>query len=215
MANGDTFLGIDVTTGEKPFAYAVVSGSYVVGTPNERITGIREIGWIEPSVPGCVSLINRVKPEVLAIDCPTGLPQGLNLACCFTPQPTCNCAITGQWNGNPQIGRIAEHAVTADGISLYYTNKNSPPYWKRLVNLLWPLWGQLPKLGLTLGNNAIETYPYGVWRRLFPNSPFSWSNGVKNDSYDAVLCAVAAERHSQGRTQPFGIPQEGQIVLPT
>jgi hypothetical protein len=57
MLGGDMFLGIDVTTGRRPFAYAIVSGSSVVGTPEERISGAREIGWIDPSVNGCVALI--------------------------------------------------------------------------------------------------------------------------------------------------------------
>jgi hypothetical protein len=172
MADGDLFLGIDVTTGGRPFAYAVVSGSSVFGTPDERVTGTREIGWIDPSVNGCVALIQSVKPKGLAIDCATGLPLGLNLGCCFTPQPTCNCAITGTWQNGPQNFRLAEHQVTAAGISLYYTNKNSDRYWKQLVTLMWPLWGQLPALGFKLGQNAIETYPYGVWRRLFRTRRF-------------------------------------------
>lgn len=119
MANGDTFLGIDVTKGGPPFAYAVVSGSSAAGPLDERITGIREGGWIDPSVNACVSLIQGVKPKGVAIDCPSGLPQGLSLACCFAPQPTCNCAITGMWQNGPQNFRIAEHQITAAGISLY------------------------------------------------------------------------------------------------
>jgi hypothetical protein len=72
-----------------------------------------------------------------------------------------------------------------------------------------PVWQQLHGM-----SQVIETYPYGVWRRLFPQSAFSWRSGVKNDSYDAILCAVAAERHYQGTTEVFGLPSEGQIVLP-
>lgn len=119
MADADTFLGIDVTTGGRPFAYALVSDSCVVGTPDERIAGTHEIGWIDPSVKGCVSLIQRVKPKGIAIDCPTGLPQGLSLACCFTAQPTCKCAITGTWQNRAQNFRIAEHQLTAAGIKIY------------------------------------------------------------------------------------------------
>jgi hypothetical protein len=107
-----------------------------------------------------------MKPKRLAFDWPTGLPQGFNLGCCSAPQLSCNCAVTDTSQNGPKNFRLAEHEGTAAGIRLDYTNKNSPPYWKQLVTLMWPLWSQLSARSFTLGQNAIETYPYGVHRRL-------------------------------------------------
>lgn len=205
----DVFLGLDVTTGGRPFSYGVVAGSRVNAESGESISGVLEVGWIESSVADIVALVQRIRPRVTAIDCPRGVPTGQNLACCFVPNSTCSCRITGTWNGRPQTMRQAEHELMSMGISLYSTSKNSEPSWKALVLAMSPVWQQL-----ALITDVIESYPYGIWRRLFLQSPFAWRGGVKNDSYDAVLCGVVAERHHQRASEAFGLASEGQIVLP-
>lgn len=204
----DVFLGIDVTAGDRPFSYAAVSQSHIDAGNGESISGVFEVGWIKRAA-DIIPLVQKISPKVAAIDCPCGVPTGLTLDCCFIPNATCPCQTTGVWNGRPQKMRQAEHELMSQGISLYSTSKLSEISWKALVLSMGPIWQQLR--GIT---TAIETYPYGIWRRLFPNSPFAWRGGVKNDSYDAVLCGVLAERHQQGLTDAFGLASEGQIILP-
>lgn len=108
--------------------------------------------------------------------------------------------------------RQCEHELMALGISLYATNKNSHADWKQLVSSMLPVW---PTLRNRPALHVLETYPYGIWRRLFAASPFAWRGGVKNDTYDAILCALVAELEARGQTQALGAAAEGRIVLPT
>jgi len=136
MSVESRFLGIDVTAGNRPYAYAVVENALVGQQPGEWITGITELGWIEAgpdSVDNVIRLVGRVKPQAVAIDCPSGLPQGLSVACCLAEPATCQHQMTGVWRNRVQTMRIAEHEVRALGIKLYFTNKNSCPSWKELV----------------------------------------------------------------------------------
>ena len=206
----DVFLGLDVNTGGKPFSYSVVSGSRIQAERGEWISGVLEVGWIKPSVYDIVTLVQRHRPKLTAIDCPSGVPTGLSIECCFAPNSICDCQITGTWNGHPQTMRKAEHQLMSIGISIYPTSKNSTPPWKALVFSLSSVWEELRNT-----TDVIETYPYGIWKRLFPQSPFTWSGGIKNDSFDAILCGVVAELHSQGLSEAFGEESEGEIILPT
>jgi len=206
----DIFLGLDVNGGGRPFSYGVVAGSRIKAERGEWISGVREVGWIKSSVADIVALVKRLGPKVTAIDCPRGVPIGLSIECCFAPNSICDCQIAGTWNGRPQTMRKAEHELMSIGISIYPTSKNSTPTWKALVFSLSSVWEELGDI-----TDVIETYPYGIWKRLFPQSPFPWRGGVKNDSFDAVLCGVVAERHHQGSSEAFGEESEGKIILPT
>lgn len=207
-----SFLGIDVTSGKRPFSYAVVSCNIAKPASDCSISGVLEVGFIPGST--CIpSLVKRLTPAGIAIDCPSGLPQGLQHCCLQTPV-TCGCIITSGWRGKPATMRQCEHELRAIRINSYATNKNSTSDWKNLVSSMSPVWNHLQTAGYQMGTTLLETYPYAIWRRLFARSPFTWRKGVKNDTYDAVLCALVAVLHSRGQTQALGNLAEGQIVLP-
>lgn len=204
------YLGIDVSSGGRPFTYALVSGSAHIGPPNEGVSGVLEVGFIAGAA-DIAPLVAHLAPAGVAIDCPSGLPTGLQPACCLQTPAVCGCTITAMWGGAPATMRQCEHEVRALGMSVYPTNKNSPAYWKHLVSAMLPVW---TALGTRPGLRLLETYPYAVWRRLFPASSFAWTGGVKNDTYDAILCAMVAELEARGQAQALGAAAEGRIVLP-
>jgi predicted nuclease with RNAse H fold len=109
--------------------------------------------------------------------------------------------------------REAECEIRARGMSVYPTSKESPNSWKALVTAFRPVWPQLGRL-----TTVIETYPYAIWLQLTAPTgtpvPWPWKQ-VKNDTYDALLCAHLAELHHLGRTQSLGRASEGQIVIPS
>lgn len=210
-----SYLGIDVTGGSRPFSFALLSELVPGSGLPEVVEGMSSLGWIPSRRSEIVKLVERLNPDVIAIDAPSGLPAGLRFECCFEDEPTCDCAIEGSWEDGPQKMRIAEHELASLGLGGFPTNKDSPLPWKALVREVLPVWEELQELGYQPGVDLIETFPYAAWRRLAPESVFEWRGGVKNDLYDAVLCALVAGCHHRAGTESLGEPEEGALVIPS
>lgn len=209
-----SYLGIDITSGDKPYSFAVVGAGALEHPLSDGVAGVSSVGWVPPSLDGVLALVAETNPDVIAIDGPSGIPNGLVLACCFADNPQCDHVAEGLWHGRPRLMRFAEYELRALGIGVYPTSRSSPAHWKRIVRDLAVIWPALADLGYVLGTTLIETYPHGVWRRLFPNSQFQWTGGIKNDTYDAILCAMAGLFHHRHQSESLGDPAEGCIVVP-
>jgi predicted nuclease with RNAse H fold len=210
-----SYLGIDVTGGSRPFSFVLLDELVPNAALPEIVDGVASLGWIPARRQEIVALAERLSPDVIAIDAPSGVPAGLRFECCFEDEPACDCEIEGSWDGGPQKMRIAEHELAAMGLGGFPTNKDSPLPWKALVREVMPVWDELAELGYRPGVDLIETFPYAAWRRLAPSSVFEWRGGVKNDLYDAVLCALVAGCHHRGGTETLGEPEEGFLVIPS
>ena len=106
-----SYLGIDVTGGSRPFSFVLLDELVPDAALPEIVDGVASLGWIPARRQEIVALVERLSPDVIAIDAPSGVPAGLRFECCFEDEPACDCEIAGSWDGGPQKMRIAEHEL--------------------------------------------------------------------------------------------------------
>ena len=163
----------------------------------------------------------RHRPQVVAIDSPIGLPQGL---CCL--EESCPCQPL-----SPAKGRACERELSSRGIPCYYTTKRS--IIKGMVYRAIGLRRELEASGI----RVIEVYPYSAKVALFgrpipsklkpagiaflrgrlallmpQNAP--QIAGFGHDLCDALLAAYTAYLHLRGEVEILGRLEEGAISIP-
>ena len=168
-----------------------------------------------------VKLVNRHRFELVAIDAPLSLPEGL---CCL--EESCSCR-----PGAEVKGRSCERELTRQGIGLFRTTKKS--IIKDMVYRGIRLKAELEAMGY----EVIEVYPYASKVRLFGRnipkkttpaglaflrqhiglllpaiSPYV--DEFTHDMCDAAIAAYTAFLHYQGKTEMCGEAGEGTICLP-
>jgi len=205
------FLGIDLTSSaRRPTAWAALDGR----------GHLRDLGYATTDA-DILEVAHRLRPSLVAVDSPIGLPLGL---CCLEEGCPCRPAL-------PAKGRLAERLLAARGIPSYFTTKRS--IIKAMVYRAMALRRQMEGMGLTV----LEVYPYGAKVCLFgrPIPPKTSPQGlaflrqhlaslvpgvvphlprVGHDLADALLAAHTAYLHSRGQTDVLGVEEEGCIVLP-
>ena len=205
------FLGIDLTSAEtKPSA--------CLGLDRERhliYSGFLHQDW------DILRVVSRHGFEVVAIDAPLSLPQGL---CCL--EEGCSC--------QPQAGvkgRSCEQALAKQGIGLFRTTKKS------IIKAMVYRGIRLKTELQSMGYEVIEVYPYAtkvrLWGKpippkqkpiglaflkqhisyLLPNIA-TYVSSFNHDVCDAAIAAYTAYLHYQGKTELCGEPEEGAICLP-
>ncbi len=168
-----------------------------------------------------LGVVSRHGFEVMAIDAPISLPQGL---CCL--EESCSC--------QPQagvMGRSCERELARLGIPCYFTTKKS------IIKAMVYRGIRLKTKLESIGYEVIEVYPYASKVRLFgtnipkkttptglaflrqhishllPNiAPYV--DGFNHHLCDAAIAAYTAYLHYRGKTELCGEPEEGAICLP-
>jgi len=210
MAKG-LFIGIDLTSSAKrPTA--------CVGL-NEEL----HLAWYDllSTDADILEAIENCHPEVVAIDSPIGLPQGL---CCL--EESCSCQAL-----SPAKGRMCERELSRRGIPCYYTTKKSI-----IKNMVYRAIGLKREIGAR-GAKVIEVYPYGAKVALFGRSIPSKLKpaGISflrerlatlvpqlaphlprfdHDLCDALVAAYTAYLYARGEVEVLGNPDEGVIYIP-
>jgi len=205
------FLGIDLTSVEaKPSA--------CVGLDRELNLVYSGFSHQDSDI---LKLVTRHSFELVAIDAPLSLPEGL---CCL--EESCSC--------QPKAGvkgRSCERELARLGIPCYFTTKKS--IIKAMVYRGIRLKTELEAMGY----EVIEVYPYASKVRLFgefipaklktaglvflkrrisgllPNIS-TYVDGFNHHLCDAAIAAYTAFWHWQGKTEPIGEAEEGAIWLP-
>ncbi|MFQ6122381.1 MAG: hypothetical protein ACE5LA_04905 [Dehalococcoidales bacterium] len=205
------FLGIDLTSTEaKPSA--------CLGLDRElRLT---YLGFLYQDS-DILEVANRCRFELVAIDAPLSLPEGL---CCL--EESCSCQVKAGVKG-----RSCERELAKLGIPCYFTTKKS--IIKAMVYRGIKLRIELESMGC----EVIEVYPYATKVRLFgkpipsklkpdglrflkryvssllPNiAPYL--DEFNHDLCDAAIAAYTAFLHAQGKTELCGDTKAGAICLP-
>lgn len=204
------FLGIDLTCSQRKASACAALDA------RGRVVRLEEAQTDEE----ILALAAEVKPSLVALDSPLGLPAGM---CCL--EEDCGCA--SRW---PFKGRLCERELARRGIGLYFTTKRS---------IIKPMVYRAVRLARSLndcGCQVLEVYPYAskvclfggpvpskttrqglayLRRRLGELVPgLEACPGLGHDMCDAVIAAYTALLHSRGCTEAVGIEAEGQIVLP-
>jgi len=205
------FLGIDLTSAEaKPSACLGLN---------------REPSLMYSGFPGkdkdILEVVNSYQFELVAIDAPLSLPEGL---CCL--EENCSCQTRSGIKG-----RSCERELAKQGIPCYFTTKKS--IIKAMVYRGIKLKAELEAMGY----EVIEVYPYASKARLFgKNIPAktkpaglaflkqhiglllpsiaAYVDGFNHDLCDAAIAAYTAFLHYQGKTELCGETEEGAICLP-
>ena len=205
------FLGIDLTsTGAKPSA--------CLGLDRELHLTYSGFLYRDSDI---LEVVNRHGFELVAIDAPLSLPDGL---CCL--EESCSCQARAGFRG-----RSCERELAKLGIACYFTTKNS--IIKAMVYRGISLKTKLEAIGY----EVMEVYPYATKVRLFgkpipsklkpdglrflkqhigcllPNI-VSYVDGFNHDLCDAAIAAYTAFLHIQGRTELCGDTEEGAVCLP-
>ena len=208
-----TYLGIDPTSSEsKPSGWAALGAS-------AELLGVGGVGGDAE----IISLSERWRAKVVAIDSPLFLPKGLH--CLDEPCPHASCH---DWTGEK---RAAEWELFRQGISLYWTTRKAfiKPMIYRAIGLRRTLeaWG----IGV------IEVYPYAskvrLWgkgmpkkttpagrrwlrERLEPLVPglAEHESRLGHDQLDAIVAAYTAYLYGRGQAEGVGDREEGLIYLP-
>ncbi len=207
------YLGIDPTSSErKPCGCAGLDASGALTC----VGGIRTNAEI-------ISLCERLRPRVVAIDSPLFLPSGLR---CL--EEKCAHQSCKHWTGEK---RVAERELFREGIRLYWTTRKAfiKPMIYRSMGLRCALEGQ--------GIRVIEVYPYASKFRLFgrPRHKKTTPAGrrwlrerlegvvpglrehegrLTHDELDAIVAAYTAYLQGRGRAEAVGDPEEGLIYVP-
>jgi len=170
-----------------------------------------------------LELAGRHQPALIAIGTPLGLPEGMQ---CL--EPVCQCCNA---KAPRKRGREAELELARMGISCFFTSRGS--IIRKLVYRGVDLKNQLVKARHTV----IETYPHATKVMLFgdkvppKNSARSLAYlrerlpalvggldphlaAVDKNACDALLNAYTALLHRRKKTEVFGNPQEGEVVVP-
>jgi predicted nuclease with RNAse H fold len=139
----DAYLGLDPTSSEsKPSGWALLGDS-------GELLGVGGVG----SDADIMSLSERWRAKVVAIDSPLFLPKGL---CCLDelcPHASCN-----EWTGEK---RVAERELFRQGIRLYWTTRRS--FIKAMIYRAIGLRRNLEAAGV----RVIKVYPHASKVRLF------------------------------------------------
>lgn len=206
-----SYLGIDPTcSSRRRSAYAVIDDAQDL---LELDTYREDQDLLDRAV--------KYLPCSVAIDAPLGLPLGLH---CLEESCPCKPDV-------PLKGRSAERALSALGISCYYTTKRS--FIKPMIYRAMTLKRELEARGATV----LEVYPYAskvaLWKPIPPNKRTfahrkfierhlalifpglqSLTTRLTHDLCDALIAAHTAYLHSRGKTQALGDPAEEQIIVP-
>jgi predicted nuclease with RNAse H fold len=204
------YAGLDLTGSTRPSGYAVLDAAGVL-LDVSLVGGDAEI----------VAVVERSGARTVAIDCPLGLPTGLD---CLDPAHACAPS-------SPRGIRESELAVGAMGFGLYYTTKRTiiRPMVERGIVLRRTL--------VSRGVDVMEVYPYATkcvlfgtkmpkkttaegvrWLRdrLEPLVPRldAIARDLAHDELDAVVAAYTALLYARGAAIALGNEAEGTIVMP-
>lgn len=167
------------------------------------------------------ALALRLRPRVVAVDAPLGLPLGMD---CLEAQCPCRPA-------SEKPGRACERELARRGVGLFFTTKHS--LIKRMVYEATALRHTLEGHGL----QVIEVYPYSVRRLLLGRrAPRKQSLlgqrllreamapivpglerlplGLGHNGQDAVLAALVGWLWHRGFTEALGNEEEGLLHIP-
>lgn len=204
------FLGLDPSFPGRPAAFALLDGE----------PRLRELG----DTHDVVSLVERVRPVVVAIDAPLFLPAGWG--CLDWP---CTC---GRCTAPPTARRRAELAMASLGLGLFWTTKQG--LLRPLVQWAIVLRGELESRGWPV----IEVYPYATRVRLLGRPPArkgtllgrAWTQQglagriaglpdpaqrlLGHDALDALLAAYTGLLWHRGLGEAIGDEEDGAIVVP-
>ncbi len=168
-----------------------------------------------------IALIERSGARTVAIDCPLGLPAGLD---CLDPAHS--CAPT-----SPKGIRESELAVRALGYGLYFTTK------KTIIRAMTERGIALRRTLEARGLRALEVYPYATKCILFgkkmpkktTTEGVTWlrnnlttiiptladiPRALTHDELDAATAAYTALLHARGQATALGNEAEGAIIVP-
>ena len=209
-----TYLGLDLTTSEKKAsAYAVLDDGGRLADCGQLRTNAEIRGWALAQ-----------SAAALGIDCPLGLPAGLD--CLEEDCPRESCVTRSS-----RKGREAERELARRGISCYFTTKRS--IIKAMVYRGMALSKDLSAKGL----EVVEVYPYAskriLWGKSIPKKSSrsgkkymqehlellvpgvaSWAGRLTHDHHDAIVAAYTAYLHGRGETEQLGKEEEAFIVVP-
>jgi predicted nuclease with RNAse H fold len=207
------YLGLDPTSSEsKPSGWAVLGGS-------AELLGVGDVGGDAE----IISLSERWRPEVVAIDSPLFLPRGLS--CLDEPCPHASCK---KWTGEK---RVAEQKLSRQGISLYWTTRKA--IIKPMIRRVMALRSTLEARGITV----IEVYPYAakvrLWGKPIPKKTTpvgrlwlrerleevvrglaEYEGRLGHDQLDAIVAAYTAYLYDRDLAEGVGDPDEGLIWVP-
>ena len=209
-----TYLGLDLTTSEKK------ASAYAMLDDNGRLV---DCGKLRTDAEIRKWALGQ-GAAVLGIDCPLGLPAGLD--CLEEDCPREDCSPR-----SARKGREAERELAKKGISCYFTTKRS--IIKAMVCRGMALSRDLRANGL----EVIEVYPYAskrmLWGKPIPKKSSSsgkkhmqdrleilvpgvapWAATLTHDHHDAILAAYTAYLYGHGETEQLGIEEEAFIVVP-
>lgn len=205
------YVGVDLTAGGRPSDVAALDAS------GERVEFRTPL-----SDDALIGTLGELGAEIVAVDSPMGLPQGL---CCL--EETCGCAPTGGGTG-----RSAERALAQLGIPCFWTTKRT--IIKKMVYRAIGLRVRLQTEGYTV----LEVYPYATKRLLLgrrlpaknrPEGLACLIDGARvqlplcqwpepwlptHDQLDALYCAITARLYAGGQTESLGDPSEIPIIVP-
>ncbi len=207
----ETLLGIDFAGPSRTSGYALLDTS----------GALLDVGLIGDDA-AILDLIDRFAPATVAIDCPLGLPAGLD---CL--DPACACAPT-----SPKGIRESELAVRALGYGLYFTTK------KTIIRAMADRGIAFRRTMEAGGARVIEVYPYATKRILFGTKKMpkkttpegaAWlrdqltaivpdlahvARTLTHDELDAITAAYTALLFARGEAMALGNAAEGAIVVP-
>ena len=168
-----------------------------------------------------IALIERSGARTVAIDCPLGLPAGLD---CLDPAHPCTAT-------SPKGIRESELAVRALGYGLYFTTK------KTIIRAMAERGIALRRTLEARGLRVLEVYPYATKCILFgkkmpkKTTPegVAWLRDrvttiipalteiprtLTHDELDAAIAAYTALLYARGKATALGNDAEGTIVVP-
>lgn len=205
------FLGIDPSNGSvRPWAWAVLDAHRTL--VDAGCTAGRAGAW---------ALAVRLRPAVVAVDAPLGLPRGMD--CLEAP---CPCRPVA-----PLAGRACERELARRGMGLFFTTKRS--LIKRMVYEAIALSRALKEQGIPV----IEVYPYSLRRLLLGRHAVKKQSvqgqrllrealtplvaglerlplSLGHDGLDAVVSALVGWLWARGLTEALGEPEEGVLHIP-
>lgn len=208
------YLGIDPTSSEsKPSGCAVLDDSAALAYVGEVGTNAE-----------IISLSERLRPRLVAIDSPLFLPRGLR---CLEEEE-CRHQSCQDWTGEK---RVAERELFRQGIRLYWTTRKA--FIKAMIYRSMALRCALEAQGIPV----IEVYPYASKVRLFGRPKYKkttpagrrWlrerleglvpglrehQGRLGHDQLDAIVAAYTAYLHGRGQAEAVGDPEEGLIYVP-
>ena len=168
-----------------------------------------------------IALIERSGARMVAVDCPLGLPAGLD---CLDPAHSCTAT-------SPKGFRESELAVRALGYGLYFTTK------KTIIRAMAERGIALRRTLESSGLRVLEVYPYATKCILFgkkmpkKTTPegVAWlrdrvaaiipgvaaiPRALTHDELDAAVAAYTALLYARGEAIALGNEAEGTIVVP-